>query len=371
MAGLRHRDTLVAGDCRYRVEESHRPGLAALRPWRDRVLCRRCTRAEESSFTGRYSLGFPFALEAREAQKLLLLQGSTRRCACTASSVIRSACMRVRAVIATMVLGLAPLAVACGSTHAVSSGVGDGGEAGPAGRPDAETADDSGTVPIGDDGGVAAACNDFLAANLACAVPLPSAVEAHDDARFLQFCENQLSLPGMTMTVAALESCARATKANCNAQCNLPFAGTLPAGAPCNADFYQCQSGGCVATRLPDGGYAACGTCPASIPIGQPCGGPGPENCEPGSYCGTSKTCVAYGRAGATCSSSLLCEANDFFCSSSGQCTAKLALGAACAADVDCADSPSVCPARVRPPRQLAGAAPVRRAVPQAHANAD
>jgi hypothetical protein len=146
-------------------------------------------------------------------------------------------------VVTAMVLALAPLAVvACGSSHAVSPGVGDEGEAGPAAGIDADTADADSTVPTGDDGGIAAACNDFLAASLACstAVPVPSAVEAHDD---------------------------------------------------------------------------------------------------PGSYCGTWNTCVAYGTASAACSSSLLCEANDFFCSSSGQCTDKLALGAACAADIDCADS--------------------------------
>jgi len=246
--------------------------------------------------------------------------------------------MGARVVIVVMTLCAPAAFMACGSSHAVVPGVADGGKAGPAEATDAETADGGGTVPTGDEGGVAAACNDFLAASLACSA-LPSAVDAHDGPRFRQFCENQLSLPGMTMTVAALESCARATKADCNAQCNLPFAGTLPAGAPCNADFYQCQSGGCAATRLPDGGYATCGTCAASIPIGQPCNVTGPDSCEPGSYCGTSDTCVAYGSAGSACSSSLPCEANDFFCSSSGQCTAKLALGAACAADIDCADA--------------------------------
>jgi hypothetical protein len=59
-----------------------------------------------------------------------------------------------------------------------------------------------------------------------------SALADHDRPRFTQFCENHANLPGSTATVAVLETCAQAYKADCLTSCQLPNAGTLTAGAP-------------------------------------------------------------------------------------------------------------------------------------------
>ena len=46
-------------------------------------------------------------------------------------------------------------------------------------------------------------------------LPVPSSLEAHEGGRFRQSCENQANLPGSTTTVALLEACARAFRADC------------------------------------------------------------------------------------------------------------------------------------------------------------
>jgi hypothetical protein len=260
--------------------------------------------------------------------------------------------MGARAVIATV------LVAGCGSSQGAQGVATDGG---------AESAYESGALPgdgpgspsAGDGGSVAAACDDFFGALLGCSHE-PSALADHDRPRFRQFCENQANLPGSTTTVAVIETCAQAYKADCFTSCQFPNFGTLPAGAPCNAGFdLQCQSGACAPQRQADGGYTACGTCASAIAVGQPCSlGGTTANCAPGSYCGPgpSSTCVPYGTAGAACSSGLLCAATDFFCSlSSHVCTAKLALGGACASDMECAHA-LPCVAGTCAPRAAAGA---------------
>jgi hypothetical protein len=245
--------------------------------------------------------------------------------------------MGARVIVAAVCVLVAPAMLACGSSRSATA-PGDGGGAGPV--------DDTGTGPAGaedgpepqpaaPDGGVAAACDDFFDALVACSLVLP-ATAAHDGPRFRQYCENQASLPGSTTTAANIEACAQAYTADCSSMCGLPNSGTLPAGTRCNIGWdLQCQSGVCAEVALPDGGYSAsCGVCATSLPVGQPCSNSGTGACVQGSYCAgaTSEACVAYGDAGAACSQSLLCK-SDLFCSSSHQCVAQGALGAACSVD--------------------------------------
>jgi hypothetical protein len=157
-----------------------------------------------------------------------------------------------------------------------------------------------------DDGGLTGACDDYFAAVVACSL-FPDAAAAHDAPRFLQVCRTQASLPGSTTTASTYEACARTKQANCSATCQFPVTGT-------------------------------CRICATSIPVGQPCGSTGETTttCVPGSYCAgsTSKTCVAYGTAGAACSQAGQCQ-SDLFCSSSHRCVAQGALGMACSVDAD------------------------------------
>jgi hypothetical protein len=250
--------------------------------------------------------------------------------------------MGARSVVAVVLAVAQCLVAACGSSQGAQGVTGDGG---------AEASYESGDLPgdgpgspsAGDGGSLAAACGDFYDALIGCSLA-PAAEADHDRPRFTQFCENQGNLPGSTTTVAVIETCAQAFKADCSTSCELPNVGTLPAGAPCNDGFdLQCQSGVCVTQPQGDGGYSACGTCASASAVGQPCSLTAPVGyCAPGSYCGPgpSSTCVAYGTAGAACSSDLLCASTDFFCSpSSHVCTAKVAVGAACASDIECANS--------------------------------
>jgi hypothetical protein len=266
--------------------------------------------------------------------------------------------MGAHGVIAVILVAAPSLVAGCGSSLGSQAGTAEGGAEAPY-ESGALPGDGQGSPSVGDGGGLAAACDDFWGALLGCSV-VPSAEADHDRPRFRQFCENQANLPGSTTTVADLETCAQAFKADCSTSCDLPNIGTLPAGAPCNAGFdLQCQSGACVQQHQADGGYPACGTCASTIAVGQPCRLTRTTgNCAPGSYCGSSpsSTCVPYGTAGAACSSSLPCAAMDFFCSSSSHvCTAKLALGGACASDMECARA-LPCVAGTCAPRAAAGA---------------
>ena len=247
----------------------------------------------------------------------------------------------VRSAIAFLLVAAPSIVAGCGSSQGASGMAADGGP---------------GSAPAGDNSGVAAACDDFFGALAGCSL-VPSALAAHASGRFRQYCENQASLPGSMTTVAALEACARAFRADCTTSCRLPNVGTLPGGAPCNAGFdLQCQSGSCGPEFPSDGGPSACSTCANAIPLGQPCSVTGSDSrCAPGSQCaGASNTCVPYGDAGAACSSSLVC-ATDFFCSPSQVCVAKAIVGAACTSDMECADAHS-CVAGVCAPRAAAGA---------------
>jgi hypothetical protein len=238
-------------------------------------------------------------------------------------------------VLAVVLVAAQSLVAGCGSSQGARGQAADaGGEA----QLESGTTPGEGSVPPspGEDGGVAAACDDFFGALVACSI-VPSGLVAHDGPRFRQFCMNQAHLPGSTTTVDAIEKCAQAYEGDCASLCGLPNVGTLPGGAPCNAGFdLQCQSGACV--QLPDAGHSACGTCAATILAGQPCNlARSTGNCAPGSSCAASGTCVPYGAAGAACSSSVLCDADSFCSSTSHTCVAKAALGAACASDMECA----------------------------------
>jgi len=245
--------------------------------------------------------------------------------------------MGARVVAAICVLA-APGMLACGSSRSATAPV-DGGGAGPGDSGAGVT--DGAEVPPGPDGSVASACDDLFNAWVACSLVLP-ATAAHDAPRFRQVCENQASLPGSTTTAANIEACAHAYTADCSTTCAGPTTGTLPAGAPCNIGWdLQCQSGVCAEVALPDGGYApSCGVCATSIPVGQPCSANGTSACVQGSYCagGTSKTCAAYGDAGAPCSPALLCQW-DLICSSAQICGPNAPLGGACSSDMDCAEA--------------------------------
>jgi hypothetical protein len=262
---------------------------------------------------------------------------------------VRSASMGARAVIAVLVLA-APTIAACGSSKSAVA-PGDGGGTGPEGsaaalRDSGAGPGDSGAgvtddadVQPGSDGSVANACDDLFNAWVACSLVLPAAA-AHDAPRYRQLCENQVALPGSTTTVAEIEACAQAYKADCSTTCHLPNAGTLPAGAPCNIGWdLQCQSGSCAEVRLPDGGYSGCGVCAATIPVGQPCGpsaSSGLSVCAQGSYC--AGTCTSLGALGAHCTSPSLCQPG-LTCSSAQQCATPVMLGGACQADIDCAEA--------------------------------
>jgi hypothetical protein len=244
--------------------------------------------------------------------------------------------MGARLVVAVVLVAAQSVVSGCGSSQGARGQVADAG---------AEVQVESGTpgdgpVPTspGDDGGIAAACDDFFGALVACSM-IPTGLVAHAGPRFRQFCLNQANLPGSTTTVDAIETCAKAYKGDCESRCGISNVGTLPGGAPCNAGFdLQCQSGACV--QQPDAGrYSACGTCAATILAGRPCsltrstGG----NCAPGTSCVAPGTCVPYGTAGAACSSSQLCDADSFCSSTLHTCVAKAAVGAACASDMECA----------------------------------
>jgi hypothetical protein len=265
--------------------------------------------------------------------------------------------MGERPVLDALLVALTLLAAGCGSSAASPSGSSDGGagtqyEAGPAGD------DGSGSSPAGGDGGIAGACDDFTAAIFGCnlAVMIDT---TRDMGRFRQFCENQANLPGSATTVAALEACARALKADCNASCQLPDVGTLAAGAPCNAGFdLQCQSAACTLSHQADGGYLACGTCAAPIALGQPCT-PGTGNptavCTPGTYCSSANVCVKYGAPGATCAPNVLCAAGSF-CSSAGVCTTDIATGGACTPGDECANALPCVAGKCAPPSAIGAA---------------
>ena len=233
--------------------------------------------------------------------------------------------MRARPFVAVVLVAAQSAVAGCGLSQGARGQAADAG---------GEVQLESGTP--GDDGGLAAACDDFFGALVACSL-VPAGLVAHAGPRFRQFCLNQANLPGSTTTVDALETCARAYKGDCASLCGLPNVGTLPGGAPCNAGFdLQCQSGACE--QMPDAGHSACGKCAATILAGQPCSlTRSTGNCAPGSSCAASGTCVAYGAAGAACSSSQLCDADSFCSSTSHTCVAKAAVGAACASDMECA----------------------------------
>jgi hypothetical protein len=173
------------------------------------------------------------------------------------------------------------------------------------------------------------------------------------EARFDTLCAAALTLPGVSLTDGTLEACVSAVKSS---GCQIldqgagPCAfgpGTLGAQASCITDD-QCASGDCSAgAEAPDGGTVVCGTCAATVGLGQACGTG--QSCGPDATCTSSNggpsTCVAVTSvgAGATCGPTTLCEAAGLYCNASGQCTAQGAAGAPCDEENACTP-PLVCP---------------------------
>jgi hypothetical protein len=206
------------------------------------------------------------------------------------------------------------------------------------------------------------ACDTLFAAEnslYACeGTPLPASEVSRLLPQFEAECATTLALPGTSLTPAFLTSCAQdIAAAHCGAldssTCNLP-PGTLAAGAPC-VDESQCASSQCNFMAQDDGGAfteSACGTCAATIAIGQPCGGATTAVCAPGSACtepSTSPTCqaITHGAAGSPCDLNVSqCDSGLYCDFSTMACVPPAPLGAPCSAAALCA-SPLVCAASV------------------------
>jgi hypothetical protein len=109
--------------------------------------------------------------------------------------------------------------------------------------------------------------------------------------------------------------------------CTKTFTGTVAAGGDCYIP-QECVSGECEFTNCDK---ACCtGTCtaqgPGSVPLGQPCDGPGA--CVPGAFCDTgaaSPTCAQTKGAGESCSDSYACPSGMLCLPTSTSATAPLA----------------------------------------------
>jgi hypothetical protein len=192
-----------------------------------------------------------------------------------------------------------------------------------------------------------------------CSGPAVPSVELQRvQARFDQICGNILALPGAETSAGQLNACASALAAqgcDMNAataptptECTVT--GTLPSGAACESGF-QCASGSCLPAASDAGSgnstLQRCGTCAASIAVGQPCSSAGGQ-CEPGTICDHTVhkpvcTPVVYGDVGASCGSAArLCKTGLYCDSLARQCTAQQDEGAVCMQAEAC-KAPLVC----------------------------
>jgi hypothetical protein len=184
--------------------------------------------------------------------------------------------------------------------------------------------------------------DEVFAGHCATGAAPPANERARVRTRFVELCQDAMTLPGSRMTPGELEACAAAQSAtSCDSIVSPPechITGSLPAGAPCNTGW-QCQSGSCSYTmRSADGRppvVSGCGTCTAAANIGQSCAESG---CVQGSACapspnGAAPTCVAItaGDAGAHCDGmAALCKVSLYCDPASHTCTAGRRAGASC-----------------------------------------
>jgi hypothetical protein len=193
-----------------------------------------------------------------------------------------------------------------------------------------------------------AACDQYFAAQYSrCGGPvLPAAETARILARFERSCESEGALPGSGMTAATLAACTSALEryacespALAPSECN--FHGSLPGGAACT-DGVQCASGRCDGTvsDSPEGPVApfTCGTCAATVAVGQICNAAG---CPADAICMTTDTtakqptytCTALteGALGAACDGlTALCEPGLYCSAQTKECTKLGGAGATC-----------------------------------------
>jgi hypothetical protein len=173
--------------------------------------------------------------------------------------------------------------------------------------------------------------------------------------RYEQVCERGMSLPGVAVSPQQLSDCASLVAAvGCRGSLTLEAClarGNLEADASCTQSM-QCQSNACSKPFLfdPDSGSSqmlACGSCQASIPVGQPCGNQVPQ-CAPGSACAVvlgGNTCVAVGAedvggacslAPGACKAGLYCDAFTQKCASQGRQGEPCTESAPCAFPLSC-----------------------------------
>lgn len=202
------------------------------------------------------------------------------------------------------------------------------------------------------------ACGDYFDAiySSGCQPNFPALELARDRGRFLTLCDAELALPGVGVSSAQLESCAKALASagiciggtsSLPSECQNFDSGTQASGAACFTGS-QCESGNCN-TSPPDGGAAtsACGFCTIPLAVGQSCGMTSNANCGMGSVCsGTTATCqvVVYGDVGATCGTDAALCSDGLYCDlTTMQCASAKPAGSACTMTAGECASPLVC----------------------------
>jgi hypothetical protein len=200
--------------------------------------------------------------------------------------------------------------------------------------------------PFGDAG--LAACDAYYAAQYTrCGGPTPP---TSFKARFEQVCQNQATLPGSGMTIAALEACASALDISPCDEAPPPeacsFFGSLPGGSSC-ADSIQCQSGYCAGQQVEtiDGPLTplTCGSCAPGVVVLGPEAGAGAAcdngGCQAGLFCSPQASlCQPLEDAGARCCCQGVCAGPSVCDGTDGVNNTCLSLadGGACNEDLEC-----------------------------------
>jgi hypothetical protein len=206
-------------------------------------------------------------------------------------------------------------------------------------------------------------CGDVfeLAYGPTCDPTRPASEVARDRSRYLTLCEAELTLPGVGISSAQLESCANALRSSGNCllsgnastptECQSLNWGTLASGAACSSGS-QCESGNCnTASDAGLVGTSQCGSCTAPIALGGVCGadagaGNAGFGCAMASACNAiSMTCqvITYGDVGATCGTNVAACGDGLYCDPTTElCTTPKPSGSACGMGQECA-SPLVC----------------------------
>ncbi len=158
---------------------------------------------------------------------------------------------------------------------------------------------------------------------------------------FVDQCNEEIAAPHSGLTASLAQQCGDAiAAASCadflmtapiSSAC-LPKGGTIPNGGSCSTPW-QCASGRC---SVP--GLNQCGTCVATIPLGQPCDNNGllGAACADGLVCAltptsaTTQVCAKPVAMGAACADPAVCP-GDGYCDPTTQVCSKLpAIGQAC-----------------------------------------